>query len=247
MPAPADEGRLRPLGFGNCRRCPFLQSGSADLCYACASQELETLPLQKCNVCDQALLSSGVCANSWCRRNDRYFDYIYAISMHTGRLKAAIAEYKYDGQKMWAAIFGRVLVGYLDSRETWFEDFDVIIPSPTFIGGRRTWDHIDEIVRQAQVEDGGRWPFNRTGLIVKTGDTESLVKKSRSERQRICEEQLRSVLRVPTPGLVKGRDILVIDDVFTDGSTLREIARALKLAGSGRVAQVTLARAPWQT
>ena len=246
MSSLADGGRLQPLGFGNCRRCPFLQSGSVELCYGCASKELESLPKPKCNVCDQGLPASGVCANRWCNRDDRHFDYIYAISMHSGRLKSAIADYKYNGQKMWAAIFGRVLVGYLNAHEEWFTGFDLIIPSPTFVGGRRTWDHIDEIVRRAAIEDGGRWPFERTGVIVKTADTETLVKKSLSERRRLCEEQLRTVLRVPKPPRVAGRDVLVIDDVFTDGSTLREVARALKIAGAGHVAQVTLARAPWQ-
>ena len=39
---------------------------------------------------------------------------------------------------------------------------------------------------------------------------------------------------------------MVIDDVFTEGSTLREVARALMLAGAEEVAGLTLARQPWR-
>jgi predicted amidophosphoribosyltransferase len=37
----------------------------------------------------------------------------------------------------------------------------------------------------------------------------------------------------------------VFDDVFTEGSTLREVARALLMAGAEEVAGVVLARQPW--
>jgi competence protein ComFC len=56
---------------------------------------------------------------------------------------------------------------------------------------------------------------------------------------------LRQSLRVPDPGAVAGCRILVIDDVFTEGSTLREVARALLLSGAHEVAGLALARQPW--
>jgi ComF family protein len=45
-------------------------------------------------------------------------------------------------------------------------------------------------------------------------------------------------------GLVEGRSILLVDDVATTGSTLREAARALAEAGADRVAGLALARRP---
>ena len=44
-------------------------------------------------------------------------------------------------------------------------------------------------------------------------------------------------------GRVSGT-IIVVDDVYTTGSTLNEIARILKCAGAGRVEVLTVARVP---
>jgi|GEM_PF-1912861 len=51
----------------------------------------------------------------------------------------------------------------------------------------------------------------------------------------------------PRPVQVIGRRFLVFDDVFTDGSTLREIARALLVAGAEQVGGLVLARQPWSS
>ena len=38
----------------------------------------------------------------------------------------------------------------------------------------------------------------------------------------------------------------MFDDVFTEGFTIREVARALRLAGAVEVSEIVLAREPWK-
>ena len=54
---------------------------------------------------------------------------------------------------------------------------------------------------------------------------------------------LRAALEVRDPSRVSGRRVLVVDDVFTDGSTLREVAGVLRGAGAAAVSGLVLARA----
>jgi predicted amidophosphoribosyltransferase len=48
---------------------------------------------------------------------------------------------------------------------------------------------------------------------------------------------------VPDASLVRGRDLLLIDDICTTGATARECARVLLDAGAASVWVATLARA----
>ena len=64
-------------------------------------------------------------------------------------------------------------------------------------------------------------------------------------RRAVAEGSLRRALRVVAPRQVAGARILVVDDVFTEGSTLREVARTLLMVGAEEVAGLVLARQPW--
>ncbi len=69
--------------------------------------------------------------------------------------------------------------------------------------------------------------------------------RSRLDRQRLARGPLRQALLVPDPERLVGARVLVVDDVLTEGSTLREVARALRLAGAEEVAGLVLARPVW--
>jgi predicted amidophosphoribosyltransferase len=187
------------------------------------------------------------CANDWCGRADRWFSIVWSIGPHVGEWRRVIAGYKYRDETGWATVLGRVLLGYLDEHMPWFDGFDVAVPMPAFTGpnGRRTWDQVGAIVAVASRLAGPRWDFE-TGLVVKVRETPALAGLSRPARRACAEGPLRGALRVPEPAAVAGRRILVIDDVFTEGSTLREVARVLVRAGAQEVAGLTLARQPWQ-
>lgn len=53
---------------------------------------------------------------------------------------------------------------------------------------------------------------------------------------------LREALSVPQPGRVAGRRVLVFDDVYSEGYSRREMARALRRAGAAEVAGLVLTR-----
>jgi predicted amidophosphoribosyltransferase len=145
-----------------------------------------------------------------------------------------------------------VVAGFLEEHAQYFRQFDVITASPTYVGpDGRSFDHTRMVLERAaaEVSPGAVWPFDIAGepLIVKTGLTPPMVRSTRyQERRRIAEGPLRDALRVTRVQDIYGKRVLVYDDVFTDGLTLNEVARALRLAGATEVCGVTLCRQPYR-
>ena len=79
-------------------------------------------------------------------------------------------------------------------------------------------------------------------------DYTSLIRRRWTEPQTTLSAQQRAAnvkdaFEVKSPGKVKGKRVLLVDDVFTSGATSGECARKLKQAGAARVDVFTLTRA----
>jgi predicted amidophosphoribosyltransferase len=250
-----------PSGFGRCGICPYRDTPSVPICYACARKGMTALPEPRCVICDQAISSpTSVCGNKVCTWpyrafstagafTTRQFEWSRAVAMRDGDLKEAINKYKYEGRKGWGLIFARVLAGFLDLHGELFGQFQLVIPNPTFVGtgpGGRDFDHTLFVLDEAAKLVERHLPFVLNDpIIVKTAATTKLVNLNWSDRREARQNEIRPVLHVPDPDRVRGKSILVYDDVFTDGLLLNTIAGVLREHGAGRVCGVTLARQPW--
>ena len=83
------------------------------------------------------------------------------------------------------------------------------------------------------------------GVAVKTRETPPMTRLGRAERRAVAEGPLRRSLHVARPEVIAGARVLLVDDVMTEGSTLREVATVLRLAGAVEVAGLVLARLQW--
>lgn len=71
-------------------------------------------------------------------------------------------------------------------------------------------------------------------------DTPPQVGLARSLRQ----QNVRGAFHLTDAAAIQGAAVLVVDDVFTTGATLAELARVLKGGGAHRIDVVTVSRAP---
>lgn len=74
--------------------------------------------------------------------------------------------------------------------------------------------------------------------VVRVRHTVPQVELKPKERR----ENVKGAFAVPDPALVKGKNVLLLDDVYTTGATVRECAKVLLKAGAGRVDVLTIAR-----
>jgi predicted amidophosphoribosyltransferase len=198
-----------------------------------------------CPICGQVGYERAPCTNRWCSRADRAFSVVFPVGVHQGALRQAIVRYKSRGERGWAEVFARMVASHLARNATWFEEFDLIVGVPGYIGpgARRRWDPVGDILLGLESLTGPEWPIGRH-VIVKRRETPAMRGRPWSERQAIAAGPLRQALFVAQPVAVGGARVLILDDVMTEGSTLHEVGRALLRAGAAETAGLVLTRPP---
>ena len=76
------------------------------------------------------------------------------------------------------------------------------------------------------------------GLLRRVNATSPQATMTRAERAR----NIKGAFEVNRSELVAGKDILLVDDVFTTGATVNEATKILKKKGAGKVHVFTLGR-----
>lgn len=155
--------------------------------------------------------------------------------------------YKYHkSPNLRGRVLGRMLAAFMLENSEVFTRFELIIPSPTYIGpdSAHSWDHTLFLVKEAARHLKG-WPIMTDKVYIrKRCSTPSLARDARTwaERHAIATTFIRQSLLVPEMPDLHSAHVLVIDDLFTDGLTLDEIARALGDAGANRICGLSVAR-----
>jgi len=231
-----------PAGFPDCTACPYWATGTPAICFTCANARPAAPVVRTCQVCGQELAGAEPCPNTVCHFEDRWFSRIYTVCENPEQMWAAICRFKYDEDKSWAELLGRILVGYLEERREELEGYDLITTCALYVGpeANRLWDHLRLILDVAH-RDGPSWPF-APDLITKGRPTGRFLGIGVEERKAIAEGELREALAVPEPARVAGKRVLVLDDVYSEGFSMREMALALRQAGAAEVAGLVFAR-----
>lgn len=169
------------------------------------------------------------------------------VNLHTGtamflftkqsRVANLIHNLKYNGKKEIGISLGR-RYGYMLKREPHFKNIDCIVPVPLHWKKERKRGFNQSQMFGIGLSESMNIPCIKDGLE-RLSFTDSQTKKSRLERL----ENMHGVFAVKKNKSLKGKHILLVDDVLTTGSTLEVCAaEILKLSGT-KVSMATIAMA----
>jgi competence protein ComFC len=204
------------------------------LCSEC-QKGLQAISGQRCSHCSRSLeslpdeLKKGViCLDCYRWEEDAEWKDLLenntSLFGYNDFLKEYLARYKYRGDYILAKTFGPQIANCLKST-----NYDCIVPIP--LSQER---HYERGFNQstALLEAAGASP----SCILSRVHSEKQSKKSRHERL-----QQKQVFTLTETDL-SGKSVLLFDDIYTTGTTLRQAAKLLKEAGAKQVSSLTLAR-----
>ena len=196
-----------------CRK--ILKSGEMDLCGVCRADAPE-YPGKKINI--------------------RFLDSFVAVWYYEGNVRGSILRYKFYNARSYALSYGRIL-GMKLLRE-YPEGFDVLtwVPVSRLRKLRRGYDQVELLARAVGRElELSPIPTLRK---IRNNRPQSRLKDPAARKANVL-----GVYRMLDGADVKGKRVLLLDDILTTGATAGECARVLLTAGASEVHCAVLAAA----
>jgi ComF family protein len=219
---------IYPLNCGGC------DAPGSTICRDCLDTFLPVDDKISCPLCGRPVGAPLMCGG--CMSRKHYFSAGHFGFLFSDRLRDALLAFKFRDRKD----VGRFLLSLLSEKlKTLSARYDVIVPLPVTEGRLRERGFNQTYVLSEEIARIMNKPIDCRSLV-KTRETEDQYTLGRNERRR----NLRGAFAVKNNENIKGRRILLVDDLFTTGSTVSEASKALLQAKTGCVEVFALARTP---
>ncbi len=197
------------------------------LCRECGETLARQAEAEACPRCGHSVGPYGSCPV--CVSHKPRFEAAVRIGVYGGPLAVLVRKAKFNGLRQAVPLLAEVLRARLAQTDV-LADVDVVTPVPLHWWRyyRRGYNQ-SALLARALVRPGPAVPLKRA--LVRVRNTPPQVGLSRTARI----ENVRGAFRARRPETVRGKTVLLVDDVMTTGATADACARALLEAGAARV------------
>ncbi len=154
-----------------------------------------------------------------------------AIFTYTYPIKPLLLKIKYHRDITLAYLLGREIGKLLKENKMSLHHLDYLIPIPTSRKRKkkRLYNQTEELIKGIRKEI----PIPPILRIKRIRQEKSQVGLTREERR----ENIKGAFEIPVPGIekIRGKKIMIFDDVYTTGATAEEMAEVLFSAGAREV------------
>jgi competence protein ComFC len=223
-----------------CRLCrePLERAGERIVCGDCLAR-LAPRRGQACPRCGRFLYGQAedhLCAR--CLGLAPRFSRHRSCGAYGGTLKDVILLFKYRRCAPLSRPLARYAEACLGGDATLWQEAEALVPVPLHPSRRRErgFNQARLLARDLAALRG---LAVLDGALIKTRNAPAQAGLRAADRER----NARGAYAVKRPDLVRGRILVLVDDVTTTGATIRECAKVLMEAGAKEVRAVTLAQA----
>lgn len=215
------------------RRCPVCQKILKDqkrmICLQCETM-LHPIGHPRCFKCGKPVEKGEYCRD--CQKRKHMFEQGRGIFVYDSSMRRSVTRYKYYGCREYGDFYAKAMYRYakMELRE-WKPD--LIVPVPVHRSKERMRGFNQAAYLAERISRYTGIPADM-GLVQKNIKTKSQKKLNALQRRKNLEKAF------CVTGDVRGKDILVIDDVYTTGSTIDAMASCLKKKGAENVYFLTV-------
>jgi ComF family protein len=212
-------------------------AGELHICSPCHEQ-MHPVSHPLCTVCGIPFVGAGrdhACGR--CLKHPPSFNAARAALIYDGPGRSLVHALKYTHK-----IHLRRPLGLLTAQS--LADFvashapDLIVPVPLHVKRLRSRGFNQAILLGEVLAREWQIPLHRQAMR-RIRWTEPQINLTAEQRR----DNVKGAFRVSDPAAVAGKRVLLVDDVFTTGSTAEECSKVLKKSGAAEVTVVTVARA----
>lgn len=201
------------------------------ICSSCLINLPRIMP-PVCPRCGRPQSSNILCPE--CVKRQSYIDGIRSPYRFEGLIRQAIHQFKYRNMRSLATPLAQLMNNYL---KTYPIPGDILIPVPIHKKRSRERGYNQSLLLARKLGKLINLPVIENCLIRRIQSPPQARSASAEERHRNVADAF-----ICNDSGLKGKQVLLIDDVTTSGATLDACARALKAAGASSVWGLTLAR-----
>jgi len=171
-----------------------------------------------------------------CREDEPQYMISRGVAPFEGPVREAVHYFKFCGRRELAYPFGELMAALLVQLFP-FRSFSAVVPVPLHINRLRERGYNQAALLAGVIARILKIPLQEEALL-RVRETPSQTSLSRQEREANMKNAF-------IPGkealLLKGKRVLLVDDVYTTGATVKECCQVLASAGVGEVYVIALA------
>ena len=182
----------------------------------------------QCQRCGTYGVRAAACDN--CRDWPAYLVANYSALPYDCNFRQVVLDFKYRNRPWLAQALAEILLPLVPT------EAEIIIPVPLHPNRLRQRGFNQSALLAQALAELTALPTSET-ILLRTLDTPHQTGLSRSKRQ----QNLQHAFNAYNNSNIKGRHVLLIDDVLTTGTTIAQCAKTLHQAGARQISALTIA------
>ena len=166
----------------------------------------------------------------------KYFDFSYCALKYEGIVREKIISYKFGEKSYLYKTFAKIIINNKKIYDI-LKLYDIILPVPMHKSKESVRGYNQSALLAMEIANSIGIKF-KDGVLVKIKDTNIQSSLTKKERHK----NLNGAFKVKDKGKIINKKVVLVDDIYTTGSTVNECSKVLKNAGAKEILVVTIAK-----